>query len=95
MQLQNAAGRLLKVGVGLYTGQGSTAGDAGYRETNALARVADEAGFDSFSVSEHHGGTTRTCRVRSCWLRWPHSPIGSNSAPASYSPPLSPCAPCL
>jgi len=45
----------LKVGVGLYTGQGSTASGDGYRDAIVLARAAAEAGFDSFWVSEHHG----------------------------------------
>lgn len=47
--------RQLKIGVGLYTGQGSAAAGGGYREAIALARAAEEAGFDSFWVSEHHG----------------------------------------
>lgn len=48
------AGRL-KIGVGLYTGQGSTDDGHGYRDAIVLARAAEEAGFDSFWVSEHHG----------------------------------------
>lgn len=47
--------RQLKVGVGLYTGQGSTVSGDGYRDAIVLARAAEEAGFDSFWVSEHHG----------------------------------------
>ncbi|MBP2366562.1 LLM class flavin-dependent oxidoreductase [Pseudonocardia parietis] len=39
-----------EVGVALYTGQG---GDL--RDAPALAAAAEEAGFDSFWVSEHHG----------------------------------------
>lgn len=50
-----SAGRQLKIGVGLYTGQGSPASGGGYREAIALARAAEDAGFDSFWVSEHHG----------------------------------------
>lgn len=49
------SGRRLKVGVGLYTGQGSTDSGSGYREALVLARAAEEAVFDSFWVSEHHG----------------------------------------
>lgn len=49
----------LRVGLGLFTGQvppgsGRTHADE-YADTLALARVADEAGFDSLWVSEHHG----------------------------------------
>ena len=40
----------LRVGVGLWTGQG---GD--YRDAVPLAIAAEEAGFDSFWVTEHHG----------------------------------------
>jgi alkanesulfonate monooxygenase SsuD/methylene tetrahydromethanopterin reductase-like flavin-dependent oxidoreductase (luciferase family) len=39
-----------RIGVGLYTGQG---GDL--RDAVPLAVAAEEAGFDSFWVSEHHG----------------------------------------
>lgn len=51
----STAGRRLDIGVGLYTGQGSTAAGHGYRDAIALAQAAEEAGFDSFWVSEHHG----------------------------------------
>ncbi|CAB4871850.1 unannotated protein [freshwater metagenome] len=50
-----SASRYLKIGVGLYTGQGSVASGDGYREATVLARAAEDAGFDSFWVSEHHG----------------------------------------
>ena len=39
----------LRVGVGLWTGQGSD-----YRDAVPLAVAAEEAGFDSFWVTEHH-----------------------------------------
>ncbi|MFC4945028.1 LLM class flavin-dependent oxidoreductase [Pseudonocardia sp. GCM10023141] len=44
-----------RFGVGLYTGQGSDARGADYRDAVALAVAAEEAGFDSFWVTEHHG----------------------------------------
>lgn len=40
----------LQVGVGLYTGQGSD-----YRDAVPLAVAAEDSGFDSFWVTEHHG----------------------------------------
>jgi alkanesulfonate monooxygenase SsuD/methylene tetrahydromethanopterin reductase-like flavin-dependent oxidoreductase (luciferase family) len=40
----------LRIGVGLYTGQHSD-----YRDAVPLAVAAEEAGFDSFWVTEHHG----------------------------------------
>jgi alkanesulfonate monooxygenase SsuD/methylene tetrahydromethanopterin reductase-like flavin-dependent oxidoreductase (luciferase family) len=40
----------LRVGVGLWTGQGTD-----YRDAVPLAVAAEEAGFDSFWVTEHHG----------------------------------------
>ncbi|GAY07189.1 LLM class flavin-dependent oxidoreductase [Pseudonocardia sp. N23] len=40
----------LSVGIGLYTGQGSD-----YRDAVPLAVAAEDAGFDSFWVTEHHG----------------------------------------
>lgn len=40
----------VRVGVGLYTGQGSD-----YRDAVPLAVAAEQAGFDSFWVTEHHG----------------------------------------
>jgi alkanesulfonate monooxygenase SsuD/methylene tetrahydromethanopterin reductase-like flavin-dependent oxidoreductase (luciferase family) len=40
----------LRVGVGLWTGQGG-----GYAEVAGLAVAAEAAGFDSFWVTEHHG----------------------------------------
>jgi alkanesulfonate monooxygenase SsuD/methylene tetrahydromethanopterin reductase-like flavin-dependent oxidoreductase (luciferase family) len=40
----------VRFGVGLYTGQGSD-----YRDVVPLAVAAEEAGFDSFWVTEHHG----------------------------------------
>jgi len=52
--VEPTAGRL-KVGVGLYTGQGSVADGHGYRDAIVLAQAAEDAGFDSFWVSEHHG----------------------------------------
>lgn len=42
----------LTVGLGLYTGQRP---GGSYRDVLALARAAEEAGFDAFWVSEHHG----------------------------------------
>lgn len=45
--------RTRKFGVGLYTGQ--RAGGANYRDAIPLAVAAEEAGFDSFWVTEHHG----------------------------------------
>lgn len=39
-----------RIGVGLWTGQGG-----GYGEVTELAVAAEEAGFDSFWVTEHHG----------------------------------------
>jgi probable F420-dependent oxidoreductase len=43
-------------GLGLYTGQRvSESTGPRYRDAIALARAAEEAGFDSFWVSEHHG----------------------------------------
>lgn len=40
----------LKIGIGLYTGQGRD-----YRDAVPLAVAAEQAGFDSFWVTEHHG----------------------------------------
>ena len=40
----------LRIGVGLWTGQGTD-----YRDAVPLAVAAEEAGFDSFWVTEHHG----------------------------------------
>lgn len=45
--------RTRRFGVGLYTGQ--RAGGADYRDAIPLAVAAEEAGFDSFWVTEHHG----------------------------------------
>lgn len=47
----------LTVGVGLYTGQdpAGTAAGADLSAAPVLARTAEEAGFDAFWVSEHHG----------------------------------------
>lgn len=42
-----------RFGVGLYTGQRADGAD--YRDAVPLAVAAEEAGFDSFWVSEHHG----------------------------------------
>lgn len=42
----------LTIGVGLYTGQRP---GRSYRDVLVLARAAEEAGFDAFWVSEHHG----------------------------------------
>lgn len=42
----------LTVGLGLYTGQRP---GRSYRDVLVLARAAEEAGFDAFWVSEHHG----------------------------------------
>jgi alkanesulfonate monooxygenase SsuD/methylene tetrahydromethanopterin reductase-like flavin-dependent oxidoreductase (luciferase family) len=42
-----------RFGVGLYTGQ--RAAGANYRDAVPLAVAAEEAGFDSFWVTEHHG----------------------------------------
>jgi len=43
-------------GLGLYTGQRASASTRPrYRDAIALARAAEEAGFDAFWVSEHHG----------------------------------------
>jgi alkanesulfonate monooxygenase SsuD/methylene tetrahydromethanopterin reductase-like flavin-dependent oxidoreductase (luciferase family) len=79
----------LKIGVGLYTGQGSTADVHGYRDAIVLARAAEEAGFDSFWVSESHGWDDAYQSSRSsCWLRWPLSSIGSNSASGLVLAPL-------
>ena len=47
------APRTRRFGVGLYTGQ--RAGGATYRDAVPLAVAAEEAGFDSFWVTEHHG----------------------------------------
>jgi alkanesulfonate monooxygenase SsuD/methylene tetrahydromethanopterin reductase-like flavin-dependent oxidoreductase (luciferase family) len=47
------AARTRRFGVGLYTGQ--RAGGATYRDAVPLAVAAEEAGFDSFWVTEHHG----------------------------------------
>ncbi|MEV4105827.1 LLM class flavin-dependent oxidoreductase [Nonomuraea sp. NPDC049649] len=46
-------GRRRSFGVGLYTGQRNAG--AHYRDAVPLAVAAEEAGFDSFWVSEHHG----------------------------------------
>lgn len=44
------------IGVGLYTGQNGDPGRTGdLRDAVPLAVAAEEAGFDSFWVSEHHG----------------------------------------
>ena len=45
--------RSRRFGVGLYTGQ--RAGGANYRDAVPLAIAAEQAGFDSFWVTEHHG----------------------------------------
>jgi alkanesulfonate monooxygenase SsuD/methylene tetrahydromethanopterin reductase-like flavin-dependent oxidoreductase (luciferase family) len=45
--------RSRRFGVGLYTGQ--RADGASYRDAVPLAVAAEEAGFDSFWVTEHHG----------------------------------------
>lgn len=45
--------RTRRFGIGLYTGQ--RAGGANYRDAVPLAVAAEEAGFDSFWVTEHHG----------------------------------------
>ncbi|MBW0109244.1 LLM class flavin-dependent oxidoreductase [Pseudonocardia sp. KRD-182] len=45
--------RVRRFGVGLYTGQ--KAGGADYADAAPLAVAAEEAGFDSFWVTEHHG----------------------------------------
>lgn len=42
----------LTIGVGLYTGQRP---GRSYRDVIVLARAAEEAGFDTFWASEHHG----------------------------------------
>lgn len=47
------APRTRRFGVGLYTGQ--RAGGANYHDAVPLAVAAEEAGFDSFWVTEHHG----------------------------------------
>jgi alkanesulfonate monooxygenase SsuD/methylene tetrahydromethanopterin reductase-like flavin-dependent oxidoreductase (luciferase family) len=49
----SAAARTRRFGAGLYTGQ--RPGGATYRDAVPLAVAAEEAGFDSFWVSEHHG----------------------------------------
>src|SRR5690606_41834488 len=46
-------GRRRSFGVGLYTGQRNAG--AHYRDAVPLAVAAEEAGFDAFWVSEHHG----------------------------------------
>jgi alkanesulfonate monooxygenase SsuD/methylene tetrahydromethanopterin reductase-like flavin-dependent oxidoreductase (luciferase family) len=51
--LNAPAPRTRRFGVGLYTGQ--RAGGATYRDAVPLAVAAEEAGFDSFWVTEHHG----------------------------------------
>ncbi|QJY49628.1 LLM class flavin-dependent oxidoreductase [Pseudonocardia broussonetiae] len=45
--------RVRRFGVGLYTGQKD--GGADYADAAPLAVAAEEAGFDSFWVTEHHG----------------------------------------
>lgn len=46
----------LTIGVGLYTGQRPAgAADRSLADALVLARAAEEAGFDAFWVSEHHG----------------------------------------
>lgn len=47
------APRVRRFGVGLYTGQKD--GGADYADAAPLAVAAEEAGFDSFWVTEHHG----------------------------------------
>lgn len=49
----SAAARTRRFGAGLYTGQRPDG--ATYRDAVPLAVAAEEAGFDSFWVSEHHG----------------------------------------
>lgn len=46
----------LRIGIGLFTGQRATpAGPPRHGDAVPLCRAAEEAGFDSFWVSEHHG----------------------------------------
>lgn len=45
--------RVRRFGVGLYTGQRT--GGVNYRDAVPLAVAAEQAGFDSFWVTEHHG----------------------------------------
>jgi alkanesulfonate monooxygenase SsuD/methylene tetrahydromethanopterin reductase-like flavin-dependent oxidoreductase (luciferase family) len=49
-----AAGRELRIGVGLYTGQRAEGGRR-FADAGVLASAAEGAGFDSFWVCEHHG----------------------------------------
>jgi alkanesulfonate monooxygenase SsuD/methylene tetrahydromethanopterin reductase-like flavin-dependent oxidoreductase (luciferase family) len=51
--VRSAHGRTRRIGVGLYSGQRE--GGADYRDAVPLAVAAEEAGFDSFWVTEHHG----------------------------------------
>lgn len=48
------AGRRVTFGVGLYTGQSASAAGR-FGDLPGLAAAAEEAGFDTFWVSEHHG----------------------------------------
>jgi probable F420-dependent oxidoreductase len=47
--------RQVTFGLGLYTGQQDAASGPRYRDAITLARAAEDAGFDAFWVSEHHG----------------------------------------
>lgn len=51
--MSHSGPRTRRFGVGLYTGQ--RAGGGNYRDAVPLAVAAEEAGFDSFWVTEHHG----------------------------------------
>jgi len=48
-------GPRLTFGLGLFTGQNPRSAEPLYRQAPDLARAAEDAGFDTFWVSEHHG----------------------------------------
>jgi alkanesulfonate monooxygenase SsuD/methylene tetrahydromethanopterin reductase-like flavin-dependent oxidoreductase (luciferase family) len=56
-EMARAAGsaRTTTFGLGLFTGQHPTGGPPLYRQALDLARAAEDAGFDTFWTSEHHG----------------------------------------